>query len=654
MTIVRTKENHALHCCGNREMFILNIIMLWLLFVVGIGFTTADSSRGSYLITFSKYLQRGMPFNVSIDILNTTNIVHVQVELQLIGKNNITWAKGNFTKGTTGTLSLNVPRDITDGQYGLHVRGSRALQFERYTYLTPRSKYISVMVQTDKAIYKPGQMVHFRAFGVYPSLQVYTGSFDISLVDPNNNILKEWAALHESSGVVAGEFQLADKTVFGDWALRVSPAVELPRFEVKVDLPSFSLTSDTKLSGTVKAKYTFGKPVKGMVELHTHMTVANDYCGRPPKYVEVAFPQYIDGEAKFDIPVADIKRLQSNLNEQTVVVVAIVKEELTGVRLNGSSSVKYHQYPYKIEVLNSSPKTFSPKLPYTAYIKVSQQDGRPVTDLSSPVGVYTCVTYRIVRDDQSEFSCSSFTGNYGLPSKNYTIPASGIIPVDLRIPENTTRISVKVHYNEASDTLSVQQKMSFSGNFMQLTLTSKGLRVLSRGTVVLIDQVAVGGQNPVHFNVPISAAMAPEAHIIAYYVRKSGDVVADSLSSSVDEVFDNKVSIDFSKNDSMPHDNIDVMVSADPMSSVNVLAVDQSVLLLKSGNDITTEQVADELKTYSSRQTDTEFHVPSMCSSPRPDDVFSEKIKNEKKDQSSSTFGRVSFVDTSCDGSKSI
>ncbi|XP_046369854.2 CD109 antigen-like [Haliotis rufescens] len=642
--------------------------MLWLLFFVGVGITTADdSSGGSYLITSSKYLQRGMPFNVSVDILNTTNNVHVQVELQRIWNNYtnsfripVMMAKGDFTKGTTGTISLNVPRDITDGSYVLHVRGSGALQFEREISITLRSKYISVMVQTDKAMYKPGQMVHFRAFGVYPSLQVYTGTFDISLVDPNNNILKEWTALHDASGVVAGEFQLADQTVLGDWALRVSPAeqvsvtskaftvaeYQLPRFEVKIDLPSFALTSDTKLSGTVKAKYTFGKPVKGMVELHTHMNVANDYCGKPAKYVELAFP--IDGEAKFDIPIADIKRLQRNLIEQTVVVVAIVKEELTGVKLNGSSSVKYHQYPHKIEVLNSSPKTFSPKLPYTAYVKVSQQDGRPVTDLSSPVGVYTCVTYRIVQDDQSEFSCSSFNGNYGLPTKNYTIPASGIIPVDMRIPENTTSIDVKVHYMEISDTLRVQRKDSLSDNFMQLKLTSKALRagqtatfsieltedvpfityeVLSRGTVDITDQVTVGGQNPVHFNVPISAIMAPTAHIIAYYVKASGEVVADSLSFSVDDVFDNKVSIAFSRNDSKPHDNIDVLVSADPMSSVNLLAVDQSVLLLKSGNDITTDKVLDELKTYSSGQTDGEFspEVYAISSSAtRSADVFSD------------------------------
>ncbi|XP_046569084.1 CD109 antigen-like isoform X2 [Haliotis rubra] len=642
--------------------------MFWLLVLVGVGLTNADdSSGGSYLITSSRYLQPGMPFNVSIDILNTTDTVHIQAEVQRVWNNYtniyripIMMAKGDFTKGTTGTLSMNIPSHVENGRYRLHVRGSGALQFEREQSVYLRSKSISVMIQTDKAMYKPGQMVHFRAFGVYPNLQVYTGAFDITLLDPSRNILKEWTALHDASGVVAGEFQLADQTVLGDWTIKVQPRDEvimtsksftvaeyqLPRFEVKVDLPSFALTSDKMLSGTVTAKYTFGTPVKGMVELHTQMQTGSDYCGRPPKYVELAFP--IDGEAKFEIPMADIMRLQRYLDGYSVAVVAIVKEGLTGVKLNGSNTVKYHQYPYKIEVLNSSPKTFSPKLPYTAYIKVSQQDGRPVSDLSSPVGVYTCVTYRIVQDDQSEYSCSSFTGNYGLPPTNYTIPASGIIPVDMRIPENATSIDVKVHYKEISDTLSVKQKDSLSSNYMQLRLTNKGLKagqaatftieltedvpfityeVLSRGTVDITDQVSVGGQNPVQFNVPVSATMAPEAHIIAYYVRKSGEVVADGLSFSVDDIFDNKVSIDFSRNESKPHENIDVLVSADPLSSVNLLAVDQSVLLLKSGNDITTDQVLDELKTYSSGQTDGEFSPEVFAissSSTQASNVFSD------------------------------
>jgi CD109 antigen len=45
-----------------------------------------------------------------------------------------------------------------------------------------------------------------------------------------------------------------------------------------------------------------------------------------------------------------------------------------------------------------------------------------------------------------------------------------------------------------------------------------------------------------------------------------------------------------------PGDQVNVQVSADPMSVVNLLAVDQSVLLLKSGNDITPSEVSCKSK----------------------------------------------------------
>lgn len=41
----------------------------------------------------------------------------------------------------------------------------------------------------------------------------------------------------------------------------------LPKFEVKLDVPSFIVHKDKTLKVTVRAKYTFGKPVKGEVEL---------------------------------------------------------------------------------------------------------------------------------------------------------------------------------------------------------------------------------------------------------------------------------------------------------------------------------------------------------------------------------------------------
>ena len=45
------------------------------------------------------------------------------------------------------------------------------------------------------------------------------------------------------------------------------------------------------------------------------------------------------------------------------------------------------------------------------------------------------------------------------------------------------------------------------------------------------------------------------------------------------------------RNQVEPGEKVKLTVKADPDSSVGLLAVDQSVLLLKSGNDITKEMV---------------------------------------------------------------
>ena len=55
-----------------------------------------------------------------------------------------------------------------------------------------------------------------------------------------------------------------------------------------------------------------------------------------------------------------------------------------------------------------------------------------------------------------------------------------------------------------------------------------------------------------------------------------------------------QVSLSFNKTKAQPHENVNLIVTADPASVVNLLAVDQSVLLMASGNDITSAQVTDD------------------------------------------------------------
>ncbi len=67
------------------------------------------------------------------------------------------------------------------------------------------------------------------------------------------------------------------------------------------------------------------------------------------------------------------------------------------------------------------------------------------------------------------------------------------------------------------------------------------MQVVARGIVISSGQVEVKNQNPITISVPVITNMAPAAHIIAYYVRGDGEVVADALAFGVEEVFDNKV-----------------------------------------------------------------------------------------------------------------
>ena len=57
------------------------------------------------------------------------------------------------------------------GQYNLTVTGSGGLRFTNTTALQYVQKSLSVFIQTDKAIYKPGETVRFRIVVVDPQLR---------------------------------------------------------------------------------------------------------------------------------------------------------------------------------------------------------------------------------------------------------------------------------------------------------------------------------------------------------------------------------------------------------------------------------------------------------------------------------------------------
>ena len=123
-------------------------------------------------------------------------------------------------------------------------------------------------------------------------------------------------------------------------------------------------------------------------------------------------------------------------------------------------------------------------------------------------------------------------------------------------------------------------------------------QVVSRGSVVLSQEIPVNGDLA---TVTFAAAneMAPKSRLVVYAIRNSNkEVLVDALDFKVNGLFRNDVSLSVDKTSVEPGTPVKFSVKADPDSLVGLLAVDQSVLLLKSGNDITREMVEQDVEEY--------------------------------------------------------
>lgn len=145
--------------------------------------------------------------------------------------------------------------------------------------------------------------------------------------------------------------------------------------------------------------------------------------------------------------------------------------------------------------------------------------------------------------------------------------------------------------------------------------------VIGRGDVITANTVQVpAGAKSHRFTFLSTYAMAPTAHVVVYYVNDAGEIIADALDVNFDSSLQNfvcrfnflllksfrdlrnehsqeslffildvyilQVKINATPDVVKPGKNIELSIEAKPNSYVGVLGIDQSVLLLKSGNDI--------------------------------------------------------------------
>nr|XP_027784049.1 CD109 antigen isoform X3 [Marmota flaviventris] len=448
--------------------------------------------------------------------------------------------------------------------------------------------------------------------------------------DPKSNLIQQWLSQQSELGVISKTFQVSSHPILGDWSIQVQVNDQtyyqsfqvseyvLPKFEVALQTPLYCSLTSKNLNGTITAKYTYGKPVKGDVVL-TFLPLS--FWGEK-KNITKKFK--INGSANFSFNDEEMKKVMdfsdghsehSDLSTPgPIEILATVTESLTGISRNASSNVFFKQHDYIIEFFDY-PTVLKPTLNFTATVKVSRSDGNQLTLEERRNNVVITVTQR----NKTDFWSRQNRGNQDMDTvqiMNYTVPPNGIFKIEFPILDNSSELQLKAYFLASVSSMAVHGMFtSPSKTYIQLKARDENIKVgspfelvvngnkqLKEFSYMVISKgqlVAVGKQNTTTFSLIPESSWAPKACIIVYYVEDDGEIINDVLKIPVQLIFKNKIKLFWSKANAEPSEKVSLRVSVtQPDSVVGIVAVDKSVNLMNASNDITMENVVHDLELY--------------------------------------------------------
>ncbi|XP_073449024.1 C3 and PZP-like alpha-2-macroglobulin domain-containing protein 8 isoform X1 [Aquarana catesbeiana] len=632
--------------------------LLWILGLL-YGCSSAHNNPG-YLIAAPSVFRSGVEEAVSITIFNTAAETKVQVKLVVKGE---TVAVGHGSVLDKGTVKVKVPPGLR-GQAHLKVWGNRHLNdggliFHNSTTVTVDSKGLSLFIQTDKPVYKPKQKVMINMYMVTPNLRPASEKVNAYVMDPRGSRIIQWTDLSPvCCGIVNMSFPLSDQPVFGEWLIfaetqghifNKSFSVQkyvLPKFELRLTPPPYIWDINVCEKGKVNARYTFEKPVSGMLTINMTVTGVGYY--RHEIGHQVLKTMEIYGSGMFDICAKDMMPVDfSEHFRGTVNIWATVTAVDGSKQVTFDDTTLVQKQLIDIKYSKDTRKQFKPGLPYQGKVEVTYPDGSPAdgvtvrikAELAPKDNVYT--TELVSHNGLVEFQIPSIpTAAQYVWLESKVIAIDGKSTGDQYLPNY---LSISSWYSPSKCHLLIQplEKPLQVGEDARITLKSTCLcnftlhyEVASRGNIVLsgmqstnitlqrtkrstsvtfdrnFNETEDNGSDStdhsppdsevwltyVHF--PITHNMAPLSRLLVYYVRENGEGITDSAQIPIEPAFENQVSVSLSTNDSRPGDAVNIKVKTTRGSCVCVSTVDKSAYLLGNGFQITPEKIFQELATF--------------------------------------------------------
>ncbi|KAM3844763.1 alpha-2-macroglobulin-like isoform 1-T3 [Vipera latastei] len=534
-------------------------------------------------------------------------------------------------------------------------------------YLDRKRVYIEnqeslTFVQTDKPIYKPGHKVLFRAVSLTKEFIPVTEKVPLIYIeDPKRNRLFHWKDVELKGGLVQLEFPLSSEPALGTYKMVVQKdsgrtvehrytvdEYELPKFEVTVKSTPVITILDNKLDVTVCGKYTFGKPVPGLVNIRVcrKFSFFESTCyGEESKAICEEFHGKADIHGCFsqevDLKIFQLKRNGFQMEIQTE---GTITEEGTEIVLTGSGTTQITSTISVVSFENVD-AYYKPGLPLSGEIKLVDGRKKPIANqvVKLQVSGVKNSTYHNTDDqgrahfsiDTSDFTNDAVQLTATYKKLDYCYDSNWIAP-----QHQTAFASLSRFYSPSQSYLKIERHLGsltcgehavIPVHYILKPELIKDKEVVFYYLVVARGDIVKTGTHPLkgkenkgtfNLNLLVDIKSAPLARVLLYTILDNGELVVHSADFPVEPCFANKVNLRFAEPEGLPGTSINLQLSAAQNSLCAIHAVDQSVFLLKPEAELSPRTVYDllpikNLRGYYYKSENLEDPDTNPCVPPR-------------------------------------
>jgi hypothetical protein len=357
-----------------------------------------------YFVATPSTIYPGVDHNIFVSVYNVGQDripVTISVELEngflLNEPLVISVGNGAVSRGVIRVpLSVISEKAVTPQYVVVRVRSSHSqLSFDQRKRVVLSLQTLKVFIQTDKPIYVRDDKVNIRIVVVNSLLKPSdTSKAIIEIKNPDNVVADRFELKKFSKSTITRRtIDLGPRPIEGQWTIRATYGINealsseyhfevrdyvLPRFDVTIVPPLHVTSNDENINVTVKAKYTYGKGVQGLLTLR--LGVLEDDASNVTEFLNRQYTISADENGVKKISLQNRGYGIFPLNKRLWIYASVV-ERASGIKQTAKNTfVTFSSSRYRIQC-DPVNRHYHPDLPVQGTVRVSHQAGHPAEEV---------------------------------------------------------------------------------------------------------------------------------------------------------------------------------------------------------------------------------------------------------------------------------